>query len=136
MVERTIAWLVTEGNRRVRYRGVERNQHGLATRVAAVNLRRLVNLGLDHSTTAGPSPEAAGPGLQRGTTPRLKPPAPPARTLNTGSSVGHAPGPPPTLRDSRAKGGLLSSLLGGGGEDVGDLHELLADRFEAAVRPA
>ena len=48
MVERSIAWLVANGNRRVRYRGVERNQHGLATRVAAINLRRLVNLGLDH----------------------------------------------------------------------------------------
>ena len=48
MVERSIAWLVAKNNRRVRYRGVERNQHGLATRVAAINLRRLVNLGLDH----------------------------------------------------------------------------------------
>jgi len=48
MVERTIAWLVARGHRRVRYRGVTRNQTGLATRVAAINLRRLVNLGLDH----------------------------------------------------------------------------------------
>ena len=48
MVERSIAWLVAHGHRRVRYRGVERNQLGLATRVAAINLRRLVNLGLDH----------------------------------------------------------------------------------------
>ena len=48
MVERSIAWLVAKNNRRVRYRGVQRNQHGLATRVAAINLRRLVNLGLDH----------------------------------------------------------------------------------------
>lgn len=48
MVERSIAWLVAKGNRRVRYRGVQRNQHGLTTRVAALNLRRLVNLGLDH----------------------------------------------------------------------------------------
>ena len=48
MVERSIAWLVAKNNRRVRYRGVERNQHGLTTRVAAINLRRLVNLGLDH----------------------------------------------------------------------------------------
>jgi IS5 family transposase len=37
-----------KGNRRVRYRGIERNQLGLATRIAAINLRRLVNLGLDH----------------------------------------------------------------------------------------
>jgi len=48
MVERSIAWLVAKGNGRVRYRGVERNQHGLTTRVAAINLRRLINLGLDH----------------------------------------------------------------------------------------
>lgn len=48
MVERSIAWLVTNGNRRVRYRGIERNQHGLTARIAAINLRRLVTLGLDH----------------------------------------------------------------------------------------
>ena len=51
MVERSIAWLVAKGNRRVRYRGIQRNQHGLATRVAAINLRRLVNLGLHHTET-------------------------------------------------------------------------------------
>ena len=45
MVERSIAWLVADGNRRVRYHGIERNQHGLSLRVAAINLRRLVNLG-------------------------------------------------------------------------------------------
>lgn len=50
MVERSIAWLVAKNNRRVRYRGIQRNQHGLATRVAAINLRRLVNLGLHHGT--------------------------------------------------------------------------------------
>jgi IS5 family transposase len=48
MVERSIAWLVAKGHRRVRYRGLDRNQHGLEIRVAALNLRRLVNLGLDH----------------------------------------------------------------------------------------
>jgi IS5 family transposase len=48
MVERSIAWLVARGNRRLRYRGIARNQLGLAHRVAAINLRRLVNLGLDH----------------------------------------------------------------------------------------
>jgi IS5 family transposase len=47
MVERSIAWLVTNGHRRVRYRGVERNRQGLSIRVAAINLRRLLNLGLD-----------------------------------------------------------------------------------------
>lgn len=48
MVERSIAWLVGASHRRVRYRGIGRNRMGLAHRVAAVNLRRLVNLGLDH----------------------------------------------------------------------------------------
>ncbi len=48
MVERAIAWLVARSNRRVPYRGVERNQQWLAHRVAALNLRRLVTLGLDH----------------------------------------------------------------------------------------
>jgi IS5 family transposase len=48
MVERSIAWLVSHGNRRVRFRGVERNQLGLSTRLAALNLRRLVVLGLDN----------------------------------------------------------------------------------------
>jgi IS5 family transposase len=48
MVERSIAWLVADGNRRVRFRGVERNQLGLSLRIAAINIRRLVNLGLDH----------------------------------------------------------------------------------------
>jgi IS5 family transposase len=53
MVERSLAWLVAGGNRRVRYRGVVRNQHWLSLRVAAINLRRLVRLGLtlDHTAT-------------------------------------------------------------------------------------
>lgn len=51
MVERSIAWLVANGHRRVRYRGVAANQVGLAHRVAAINLRRLVNLGLNHNGT-------------------------------------------------------------------------------------
>ena len=46
MVERSIAWLVKDHYRRVRFRGVEKNQMGLTTRVAAINLRRLVKLGL------------------------------------------------------------------------------------------
>jgi IS5 family transposase len=48
MVERSIAWLVANNHRRVRYRGVKRNQLGLTLRAAALNLRRLVNLGLHH----------------------------------------------------------------------------------------
>lgn len=51
MVERTIAWLVARGNRRVPYRGVERNHQWLLQRVAALNLRRLVNLGVRHGPT-------------------------------------------------------------------------------------
>ncbi len=49
MVERGIAWIVTNGHRRVRYRGVEKNRAQLNLRVAAINLRRLVNLGLNHN---------------------------------------------------------------------------------------
>jgi len=52
MVERSIAWLAKGPNRRVRYRGVERNNTWLGMRVAAINLRRLINLGLARS---GPS---------------------------------------------------------------------------------
>ena len=46
MVERSIAWLVAGRNRRVRYRGVSKNNAWLHTRAAALNLRRLLNLGL------------------------------------------------------------------------------------------
>jgi hypothetical protein len=50
MVERTIAWL-TRGNRRLRYRGVANNDHWLHHRAAALNLRRLITLGLHHTGT-------------------------------------------------------------------------------------
>jgi IS5 family transposase len=46
MVERSIAWLVRRGGRKVRYRGIARNRIALAHRCAAINLRRLLNLGL------------------------------------------------------------------------------------------
>jgi Transposase DDE domain len=46
MVERSIAWLVADGCRRVPYRGIERNELWWSLRVAAVNLRRLLVLGL------------------------------------------------------------------------------------------
>ena len=46
MVERTIAWL-TRGNRKVPYRGVTKNDNWLHHRIAALNLRRLLNLGLN-----------------------------------------------------------------------------------------
>ncbi|MGK2854643.1 MAG: IS1182 family transposase [Microbacteriaceae bacterium] len=45
MVERSIAWL-TKGARRVPYRGVQRNNNWLHHRVAAINMRRLLALGL------------------------------------------------------------------------------------------
>jgi IS5 family transposase len=45
MVERSIAWL-TRGNRRVPYRGTEKNNNWLHHRVAALNLRRLLAMGL------------------------------------------------------------------------------------------
>jgi hypothetical protein len=45
-VERAIAWLVAKGNRRVPYRGVIANNLWLHHRAAALNLRRLINLGL------------------------------------------------------------------------------------------
>jgi IS5 family transposase len=52
MVERSIAWIVANGHRRVRYRGVERNRIALSTRAAVLNLRRLINLGLTHNGQA------------------------------------------------------------------------------------
>lgn len=49
MVERTVAWLVTNGHRWVRYRGTARNRMWLDHRVAAINLRQLIRRGLDHT---------------------------------------------------------------------------------------
>jgi hypothetical protein len=46
MVERSISWLTTAGNRRLRYRGTTRNDQWLHHRVAGLNLRRLLMLGL------------------------------------------------------------------------------------------
>jgi len=43
-VERSNAWLVADGNRRIRFRGAEKNRLGHSLRIAAINLRRLVNL--------------------------------------------------------------------------------------------
>ena len=48
MIERTIAWLVRGPNRKLRYRGIERNRLWLSHRAAAVNLKRLLGLGLAH----------------------------------------------------------------------------------------
>jgi hypothetical protein len=52
MVERSIAWLVADGCRRVPYRGIQRNELWWSLRVAAVNLRRLLVLGLAHHDDA------------------------------------------------------------------------------------
>jgi IS5 family transposase len=52
MVERSLAWIVGRRHRKVAYRGVTRNKIWFATRCAAVNLRRLLNLGL-HIDTNG-----------------------------------------------------------------------------------
>jgi hypothetical protein len=46
MVERSIAWLVAGRNRRLRFRGTAANDQWLHHRVAGLNLRRLLNLGL------------------------------------------------------------------------------------------
>jgi Transposase DDE domain len=45
-VERSLAWLVANGCRRVPYRGIDRNDLWWSLRVAVVNLRRLLALGL------------------------------------------------------------------------------------------
>jgi hypothetical protein len=52
MVERSIAWLVADDCRRVPYRGIDRNQLWWSVRVAAVNLRRLLALGLTRHSEA------------------------------------------------------------------------------------
>ncbi len=48
MVERSIAWLTRNKSRRVPHRGVAANHQWLTVRAAAVNLVRLINLGLAH----------------------------------------------------------------------------------------
>ncbi|GAA1018675.1 hypothetical protein Aple_065970 [Acrocarpospora pleiomorpha] len=46
MAERAVAWLVARGNPRLPYRGTQANDRWLHHRAAALNLRRLINLGL------------------------------------------------------------------------------------------
>ncbi len=48
VVERGIAWL-TRGNRKLRYRRVAKNNHWLHHRSAALNLRRMLTMGLTHT---------------------------------------------------------------------------------------
>jgi hypothetical protein len=50
MVERSIAWIV-RGNRKLRYRGTAKNDSWLHHRVAAINLRRIIALGLTRTGT-------------------------------------------------------------------------------------
>ncbi|WP_435832838.1 IS1182 family transposase [Nocardia vinacea] len=52
MVERTISWLIGPKGRcrKLRYRGITANNQWLHTRAAALNLRRLLNLGLTRAT--------------------------------------------------------------------------------------
>jgi Transposase DDE domain/Transposase domain (DUF772) len=52
MVERSIAWLVAGGNRRLRFRGTALNDLWLHHRVAGLNLRRLLALGLTRTQGA------------------------------------------------------------------------------------
>lgn len=49
-VKCAIAWLVAAGNRRVPYKGVIANNTWLHHRATALNLRRLTNLGLHHTS--------------------------------------------------------------------------------------
>jgi hypothetical protein len=51
MVERSIAWFVRNGHRRLRHRGIDRNRLAVTTRAAAINLQRLINLGINHTNT-------------------------------------------------------------------------------------
>jgi hypothetical protein len=53
MVERSIAWLIAAKGRcrKLRYRGTTANAWWLRTRIAGLNLRRLLNLGLTHQPT-------------------------------------------------------------------------------------
>jgi hypothetical protein len=53
MVERTLAWLTRGVCRKVRYRGVNRNQLWWSHRCAAVNLARLITLGLTTTPEGG-----------------------------------------------------------------------------------
>jgi Transposase DDE domain/Transposase domain (DUF772) len=53
MVERTLAWLVRGTCRKVRYRGIKRNRLWWSHRCAAINLARLLTLGLTATPEGG-----------------------------------------------------------------------------------
>ncbi len=46
LIERSIAWVVAKDKRRLRYRGTEKNNTWLQTRLGALNLRKLLVMGL------------------------------------------------------------------------------------------
>lgn len=103
MVERTIAWLVTNGHRRCRHHGVERNRLAFSTRAAVVNLKRLINLGLEHDGNTwnlAPTSRASGSG-QPASERHLEHESLPARPDHTPTPdlpSDHAPDPPPARR--------------------------------------
>jgi hypothetical protein len=55
MAERSIAWLIGPKNRcrQLRYRGIARNNQWLGLRMASLNLRRIINLGLQSASGSG-----------------------------------------------------------------------------------
>jgi hypothetical protein len=111
MVERSIAWLVADANRRVPYRGLVRNQQWLSVRVAAINLRRLIAMGLNQHSAGWVLPDEGfnqrARGVNEGRLYGLSHPAWPACTLKHrrfGSDISRArqqPTPPATSRGSR-----------------------------------
>ena len=114
MVERSIAWLVADNHRRVRFRGVEKNQLGLSLRIAAINLRRLVNLGLTHNggwqahnvLSSGAQARVVKKGPPFGLCPSRVADFNP---LRAGASVGHTRTCDTNIRPDQA---LFNSLLG------------------------
>ncbi|MCX5063865.1 transposase [Streptomyces sp. NBC_01396] len=73
-VERAVAWLVQHGNCRLRYRGAIANNTWPHARAAALNLRRLINLGLTQTggtwQLAPATPAKGGCPASSRTTPR------------------------------------------------------------------
>lgn len=53
MIERTIARLLRDNHRRVRFRGIDKNRHPWSVRCATINLKRLLYLGLDLDSDRG-----------------------------------------------------------------------------------
>jgi hypothetical protein len=61
MVERSIAWLIGPKSRcrQLRYRGITKNNQWLRLRMAGLNLRRIINLGLQPATGGWTIPDPA-----------------------------------------------------------------------------